>query len=91
MSPLPLLLMGFSSLTSDIDDIPQIPGLEAAFYIWAVSHGRDMEFLSYTFGLCLLTHLGGLTWLWCGILSYITGPDLLTLLWLSAICCRERG
>lgn len=39
MSPLPLLLMGFSSLTSDIDDIPQIPGVEAAFYIWAVSLG----------------------------------------------------
>lgn len=36
-------------------------------------------------------HLGSLTWLWCGILSYITNPDLLTLLRLSAICCCKRG
>lgn len=68
MSPLPLLLMGFSPLTSDVDDIPQIPGVEATFYIWAVSRGRGV-----------------------GFLSSITGPDLLTLLRLSAICYRERG
>lgn len=59
--------MGFSSLTSDVDDIPQISGVEATFYIWAVSRGRGVGFLSYTVGLYLLTDLGGLTWSWCGI------------------------